>query len=75
MILKMKVNGKSEYQNGTATTTNINLIPVNDSTATTQVNGNLSIVTTDQTFADSVNFRDILTVDIEPAVAATTTTK
>ncbi|MBU2704150.1 hypothetical protein Ga0466249_005304 [Sporomusaceae bacterium BoRhaA] len=71
MNVKMKVNGKTEFQNGTNITTNLNLIPVNDSTSTTQINGSLTITTTDQPFADSVNFRDVLTVDIEAVGAIT----
>lgn len=65
MIIKMKVTGKSEFPNGANTTTNFNLMPINDSTATTQVNGSLNLTTTDQEFADKINFRDVLSVSIE----------
>ena len=68
MIMKMKITGKNEYPNGANTSTNITLMPVNDPAATTQVNGSLTLTTTDQVFADSVNFRDVVNVDIEAVV-------
>jgi len=68
MIIKMQVTGKMEYQNGTNKTTTLNLAPVSEAGAATAVGGSLTITTTDQVYADSLNFHDILNVDIEATV-------
>lgn len=75
MNIKMKVNGKSEFNSGTTITTNIMLTPVNDSSSTVQVQGSLTLITTDQTFADNVNFRDVLELNVATGTEDSTTTK
>ncbi|MEN6384006.1 MAG: hypothetical protein ABFD79_02280 [Phycisphaerales bacterium] len=70
MVIKMKVNGKTEFNSGSAVTTNIMLTPISDSTAAVQVQGSITLITQDQAFADSINFRDELTLGI-----STTATK
>ncbi|TWH49581.1 hypothetical protein Salpa_5819 [Sporomusa sp. KB1] len=64
MNIKMKVNGKSEFNNGTTITTNITLTPVTDTSSAVQAQGSITLVTQDQTFADSINFRDVLELEV-----------
>lgn len=74
MVIKMKVNGKTEFNSGSGVTTNIMLTPISDSTAAVQAQGSITLITQDQAFADSINFRDVLSLAVSNTATSSTTT-